>query len=140
MVFCPICTATGGEDLEGEYWGVVVKLPRCAVEKIYGRDPIEAGYAMQETFINRILTRQAAIWAVFFPDRPDKRGPFWIGFFWHNAVCQLLMKTERRNDMNIQEQIAANRDFCKVLFAKERELSDQQKTAAAAAFVQTRPV
>ena len=36
-----------GEDLEGEYWGVVVKLPRCAVEKIYGRDPIEAGYAMQ---------------------------------------------------------------------------------------------
>ena len=37
------------------------------------------------------------------------------------------MKTERRNDMNIQEQIAANRDFCKSPFAKERELSDQQK-------------
>lgn len=35
-----------GEDLEGEYWGVVVKLPRRAVEKIYGRDPIEPGYAM----------------------------------------------------------------------------------------------
>ena len=29
--------------------------------------------------------------------------------------------------MNIQEQIAANRDFCKSPFAKERELSDQQK-------------
>ena len=42
--------------------------------------------------------------------------------------------------MNIQEQIAANRDFCKSPFAKERELSDQQKRLPAAAFVQTRPV
>ena len=29
--------------------------------------------------------------------------------------------------MNIQEQIAANRNFCKSPFAEERELSDQQK-------------
>ena len=36
-----------GEDLEGEYWGVVIKLPRHAIEKIYGRDPIGPGYTMQ---------------------------------------------------------------------------------------------
>ena len=29
--------------------------------------------------------------------------------------------------MNIQEQIAVNRNFCKSPFAEERELSDQQK-------------
>lgn len=45
-----------GEDLEGEYWGVVVKLPRCAVEKIYGRDRLRQGMRCRETFINRILT------------------------------------------------------------------------------------
>ena len=33
--------------------------------------------------------------------------------------------------MNIQEQIAANRDFCKSPFAKERELYDQKKRLCA---------
>ena len=65
-----------GEDLEGEYWGVVVKLPRCAVEKIYGRDPIEAGYAMQGNLYKQDTDPASRHMGSLFPIDLTKEEPF----------------------------------------------------------------
>ena len=65
-----------GEDLEGEYWGVVVKLPRRAVEKIYGRDPIEPGYAMIGNLYKQDTDPASSHMGSLFPVDLTKEDPF----------------------------------------------------------------
>lgn len=65
-----------GEDLEGEYWGVVVKLPRAAVEKIYGADPIRPGYEIKGNLYKQDTSPDSRHMGSLFPADLGKEDPF----------------------------------------------------------------
>lgn len=70
-----------GEDLEGEYWGVVIKLPRHAIEKIYGRDPIGPGYTMQGNLYKEDTKPDSRHLGSLFPVDLAKEDPFGTSSF-----------------------------------------------------------
>ncbi|MDD3193225.1 MAG: hypothetical protein PHE47_05150 [Oscillospiraceae bacterium] len=65
-----------GEDLEGEYWGVVVTLPRSAVQKIYGTDPIAPGYAMRGNLYKEDTAPKSSHRGSLFPIDLEQEDPF----------------------------------------------------------------
>ena len=65
-----------GEDLEGEYWGVVVKIPRLAVEKIWGKDPIAANYVIRGNVYKEDTAEKTRHLGSLFPVDLEKDEPF----------------------------------------------------------------
>ncbi len=65
-----------GEDLEGEYWGVVVQLPRAAVQKIYNEDPIRPGCEIRGNLYKRDDAPGSRHMGSLFPADLEKEDPF----------------------------------------------------------------
>lgn len=65
-----------GEDLEGEYWGIVVKIPRSAIQKIYGADPIQPGYAIKGNLYKKDTAPASTHWGSLFPVDLSCEDPF----------------------------------------------------------------
>ena len=65
-----------GEDLEGEYWGVMVQLPRAAIEKIYGADPIQPGYEIKGNLYKQDTSPNSRHMGSLFPANPEQKDLF----------------------------------------------------------------
>lgn len=72
----PDLHAYRGEDLEGEYWGVVVKIPRKAIETVWGKDPIAPGYVIRGNLYKEDTADATRHMGSLFPVDPQKEDPF----------------------------------------------------------------
>lgn len=65
-----------GEDLEGEYWGIVLQLPRKALELVLGSDPIRPGHRMLGGVYKRDTHPASTHYGSLFPADAAKENPF----------------------------------------------------------------
>ncbi len=65
-----------GQDLEGEYWGVVISLPRFAVKSVYGEDPIKPGSQITGNVIKQDTGLNTNHIGSLFPADPSHDDPF----------------------------------------------------------------
>lgn len=65
-----------GEDLEGEYWGVVIQLPRAAIQKIYKEDPIQPGYEIRGNLYKQDTSPESRHMGSLFPVDLTQEDPF----------------------------------------------------------------
>ena len=65
-----------GEDLEGEYWGVMICLPRDAIRAVYGEDPIRPGYVMRGNLYKQDNAQATRHLGSLFPIDLEREDPF----------------------------------------------------------------